>query len=229
MKILGIDTSTKFLCLGLLDGLKLYEYNLEVGLRLSSLLTLSIKRVLDALSLKPQDIDYFACGLGPGSFTGLRVGLAAIKGLSWPLNKPIAGILSLDILAKNAPNIDGFVVPIIDAKRELIYGSVYKNRDNQLKRITAAMLLSPKDFLNKIQQKIPRQSNIAVLGDGVGLYKEKIFSQLKGATILDKDYWYPQARNIILLAKERIKAKRCDDCFKIKPVYLYPKECQIRK
>lgn len=100
MKILGIDTTTKFLSLGICDnanpvrntayvdkhnkisnGAKIYEYNLEVGRRLSSLLAPTLKRVLDTLGWRIDDIDYFACGLGPGSFTGVRVGLATIKGL----------------------------------------------------------------------------------------------------------------------------------------------------
>src|SRR4030042_6175727 len=110
MKILAIDTSTKFLCLGLSDNTKVYEYKLEVSRLLSTLIIQTIKRALDSLGWKVSDIDYFACGLGPGSFTGLRVGLAAIKGMSWALNKHIIGISTLDILAKNAPNSDAEII-----------------------------------------------------------------------------------------------------------------------
>ena len=242
MKILGIDTSTKFLCLGIYgnanpvknttcadkhskisNGAKIYEYNLETGKRLSSLLAITIKRVLDTLNWRVNEIDYFACGLGPGSFTGIRIGLATIKGLAWSLNRPVIGISTLDILARNAKALDGYIVPMVDAKRGLIYCSIYKTKDGTLRRITPYMLLSEKEFFRKMK-------NRAILfADAVGLYKEKILRNIKGVTILDEDYWYPNGRNIIELALERIKDKKFDNSFKIKPIYLYPKECQISK
>lgn len=222
MKILGIDTTTKFLCMGIYDNAKVYEYTQEVGRRLSSLLAVTIERVLDALGWLPSDIDYFACGLGPGSFTGMRVGLAAIKGLSFSLNKPIVGISTLDILARNVSLNNATVAPIIDAKRNLIYCSIYKTKGGIQKRTMPYMLLSEEDFLKKLKD------NSVFLGDGVSLYKEKILKEIKGATVLAQDYWYPKAGNIITLALEKIRSKELDSPFKIKPIYLYPKECQIR-
>jgi tRNA threonylcarbamoyladenosine biosynthesis protein TsaB len=186
------------------------------------LLAVTIKRTLDALKVKPQDIDYFACGLGPGSFTGVRVGLATIKGLAWSLNKPVIGISSLDVLAKNVTQNEGFVAPIIDAKRNLIYTSIYKAGDGTQKRITPYMLLSIEEFLKRIKNKT------IILGDAVSLYQEKISRHLKGVAILDKDYWLLQPRHIIDLALERIKEKKFNNPFEIKPIYLYPKECQIK-
>jgi len=223
MKILGIDTTTKFLCLGIYDDNKIYEYNLEAGRSLSALLAQTIKRVLDALGWQTSDIDYFACGLGPGSFTGIRVGLATIKGLSWVTNKPIIGISTLDILARNATDTDKQIIPIIDAKRNSIYCAVYKNKNGRLNRIKSYMLLSEKEFLKCAEP------NSVILGDAVSLYKDSILGNIREVTILDKDYWYPKARNIIGLSLERIRDKKFARPFDIKPIYLYPKECQIRK
>lgn len=221
MKILGIDTTTKFLCLGIYDGNKVYEYNLEVGRMLSALLVKSIRRVLDALGWKAYDIDYFACGLGPGSFTGMRVGLATIKALSWVTQKPITGISTLEILARNVTDTDKQVIPAIDAKRNLFYCSVYKYKDGRISRMKPYMLLSEKEFL-----RCARPNSI-ILGDAVSLYKETLQKNIRGAVILDKDYWYPKARHIIGLALERIRDKKFESPFDIKPIYLYPKECQI--
>ena len=128
MKILAIDTTTKYLCLGLYDDGKIYEYNLETGRLLSNLIALTIKRALDAVSWQPADIDYFACGIGPGSFTGTRVGVATIKGMSWPFKKPVLGISTLDILARNVADSNNYIYPVIDAKRNLIYVSAFKDR-----------------------------------------------------------------------------------------------------
>ncbi len=221
MKILGIDTSTKFLCLGVYDEGRIYQYNLECGRKISSLLTPTIKRVVEALNWQASDIDYFACGLGPGSFTGLRIAVATIKGMAWSLNKPLLGISSLDILAKNAA-ADAVVIPAIDAKRNLIYCSIYKNKKGILRRTAPYMLLSIDEFLKKVKP------NSVLLGDALGLYKEKILENTSGVTILDKDYWQLNGSNIIYLALEKLKGKKINNAFDIKPIYLYPKECQIK-
>jgi tRNA threonylcarbamoyladenosine biosynthesis protein TsaB len=223
MKILGIDTTTKFLALGIYDNTRICEYNLDLDKQHSSLLIITIKRILDALGWQFKDIDYFACGLGPGSFTGIRVGLATIKGLAWSLNKPVVGISTLDILARNVDTNDRPIVPMIDAKRNLIYCSIYKTKNGRQKRIAPYMLLTEDEFFRKVKPKA------IVFADAVDLYKENILRNIKGANILDKDYWYPRGRNIINLAWERIKEKRFSNPFDIRPVYLYPKECQIRK
>lgn len=223
MKLLGIDTTTKFLSIGIYDGTKIYAYSLETGTRLSSLLAPTIKRILDTLGWRAKDIDYFACGLGPGSFTGMRIGIATIKGMSWALNKPVVGMSTLDILAKNANNRAGYVAVMVDAKRNLIYGSLYKTKGGSLKRIMPYMLLALDEFMKKIK------ANCIVLGDAVQLYRENILQGIKGAIILERDYWYPKAHCIIEVALERIKDKKFNTAFDIKPIYLYPKECQIKK
>ena len=224
MKILGIDTTTKFLSLGLYNEGKIYEYNLQLGTKLSSLLAKTIQRVLDVLDLEIKNIDYLACGLGPGSFTGVRVGLSTVKAIAFSLNKPVVGISTLDILAKNTKSSDGHIVPIIDARRNLIYCSIYKIKKGSPKRITPYMLLTLDEFLRKLKDT----KQVEILGDAVGLYKEIILKNTKNAIILDKDYWHLKAHNIIELAQEKIKGKEFDNPFKIKPIYLYPKECQIR-
>ena len=222
MKILALDTTTKFLCLGLYDNGKVYEYNLKAGTLLSSLLGITLKRVLDALGWKVSDIDYFACGLGPGSFTGIRVGMSAIKGLAFSVNKPVVGVPTLDILAANAAKRKGYISPVVDAKRKLIYTATYKQDRGKLKRVSAYRLLGIDEFLKKSGK------NTLLLGDALGIYRGEILNSAKGLRLLDSDYWYPQAHNIVNLARERIKQKKISDAFRIKPIYLYPKECQIR-
>ncbi|MCX5668725.1 MAG: tRNA (adenosine(37)-N6)-threonylcarbamoyltransferase complex dimerization subunit type 1 TsaB [Candidatus Omnitrophica bacterium] len=222
MKILGIDTTTKRLCLGLYVDGKFYEYSLEAGRSLSALLVPTIQRVICAVGIKITEIDYFACGLGPGSFTGMRIGLATIKGLSVVKNKPVIGISTLDILAKNAPLKDRLIVTALDARRALIYCSSYKYEQGSLKRKSAYALLS----LDELVKKFPNQ--VVILGDAVGLYADALLTRIKNATVLDKDYWSPQAHNLISLALAKIKAKQFSSVLTVKPIYLYPKECQIK-
>lgn len=223
MKILGIDTSSRFLCLGFYDGNKTYGFSLDLGKQMSSLILPNLRRAVQALGWKFSDIDYFACGLGPGSFTGLRIGLSTVKGLSWALKKPVVGVSTLDILARNAPESDKYIIPIIDAKRNLVYASIYKTRKGRLERIAPYMLLNQEALLKKIKH------NSVALGDGLPLYKDKIIMSAKGVTFLDKDCWYPKAHNLLELALAEIKKGKITDSFAVKPIYLYPKECQIRK
>jgi len=224
MKILGIDTTTEFLALGVSDGDKVYEYNIELARRHSCLLVPTIKRILNALDWKPGDIDYLACGLGPGSFTGVRIGLSAIKGLSWALKKPIVGISTLDILANNAFYEKQFkyIVPIIDAKRNLVYSSIYKRQGAHLKRKTRYMLLTVYELAKRIKP------DTGILGNACDLYKDWLLRNTKGAYFLDRDYWRLQGRNIVLIAQERVKHNEIKTAFDIEPIYLYPKECQIK-
>lgn len=223
MKILAIDTTTRFMCIGIYDQGKIYEYSLGLGNKQSSLLIPSIKRIIAALKWRIEDIDYFACGLGPGSFTGIRVGLSTIKGLAWTTNKPIIGVSTLDIIAYNTAESFTRIIPVIDAKRNLIYCSIYRNNQSGFKRVLPYMLLS----LDELSKKI--KPNSIILGDALGLYKQEILKTIKGVKTLDRDYWYPKPRNIIALALERIKDKKFNTAFDIKPIYIYPKECQIRK
>ena len=223
MKILGIDTTTKFLCLGLYVDGKLYEYNLETGRSLSVLLVPTIQRVIAAAGLKIADIDYFACGLGPGSFTGMRIGLATIKGLSVVRNKPVVGVSTLDILAEDVLINNFLIVPAIDARRGLIYCGSYKREQGLMKRKSDPLLLSLDAFIKKFP------NGTIVLGDAAVLYRDRILSRIKGALILDKDYWFPKAHNLIKLALAKIMTRNFSSAQTVKPIYLYPQECQIKK
>lgn len=231
MRILGFDTSTGFLCVGACDNDKLYEYGLGLGTKISELLVPTIKRIIKSLGWEISDIDYFAAGIGPGSFTGLRVGLATVKALSWSLDKPIVGVSSLDILASNAPKNCDFIIPVIDAKRGLVYASIYKNQGALIKRIAPYMLLDFQELALRVKNKIPGKAfnNSVILGDGLNICAKDCSAGLKGIKLLDKDYWRLEGRNLIVLAKAAIGKEKTTDSFGLLPLYLYPKECQIRK
>jgi len=221
MKILGLDTSTKILSLGVYDNGSVYEYDVEYARKHSSQAIVSVQKVIQALGWELSDLDYLACGLGPGSFTGVRIGVALVKGLAFALNKPIVGVSTLDILALNADK-DGVIAPIIDAKRSLVYCSIYRRKNGKIKKIAPYMLVPIEEFLNKVSR------NAFLLGDGCGLYKDEILKKAKNLTAMDKDYWYPKSGNVIRAALEQVKLKKITDTFKIKPIYLYSKECQIK-
>jgi len=235
MKILGIDTSTKFLCLGAYNEGRMCQSNIDADRLSSSLLVLHIERVLGALGWRVSDIDYIACGLGPGSFTGTRVAVSTAKGLAWPFKKPIIGLSTLDIIARNlskrALDLSGEAVVAMDARRGLIYTCVFRLKQGAIERKSGYMLLSKEDFLKGIKP------GSLILGDAAGLYREEILKNVKAAVILEREYWYPRGQNIIEAALENIrhcadtkqKARIFKDAFNINPIYLYPAACQIKE
>lgn len=232
MRILAIDTSTKNLCLALKDGEKVYEYSLEVGKQMSSLLTLTIKRVLDAVGLKISDIDYFACGVGPGSFTGVRMGLASVKALAYPLKRPVVEVCSLDTLALNVKQDNCYIFSAIDAKRNLIYSAVYKKTNDKIKKVSGYKLLTLEDFIKEAKKIVSTSKKFSsiILGDALAVFKDKIANEFGSQVILlDKDYWTLKPSSLILLAQDSVINKKTKSLFKVNPIYLYPKECQIRQ
>jgi tRNA threonylcarbamoyladenosine biosynthesis protein TsaB len=131
----------------------------------------------------------------------------------------------LDILAANAAVSGARIIPVVDAKRNLVYTSVYKNSGGKLTRLSPYMLLSMEDFFRKIKGR----GNSVILGDAVNLYRQDISKHMKGVFFLDKDYWYPRGRKIIDLALEAVNKKKISNALDVRPVYLYPKECQVKK
>ncbi|MFH1655457.1 MAG: tRNA (adenosine(37)-N6)-threonylcarbamoyltransferase complex dimerization subunit type 1 TsaB [Candidatus Omnitrophota bacterium] len=225
MKILGIDTSSNNLSIAVSDDKnEIFEHNLDSGRNLSSLIIPAINDMLKCSRISLDSLDAFAVGLGPGSFTGLRIGVATIKGLSFGTSKPVIGIPSLDILARNVIDGDINICPLLDAKRNMVYSCIYENKNKYLKKRSDYLLIEIKDLIKRIKDKT------IFLGDGLNIYKDFIKNKLgKKASFADDKHWIPRAGNLVILASERIKEKRFDNPDKITPLYLYPKECQIKK
>lgn len=220
MNILAIDTSTKYFCLVIAKGAKIVarEYK-PLGRELSRLIIPHIDMALKKAKLSLCDIDYFGIGVGPGSFTGLRVGLATIKGLMFGLNKKVFTVSSLDIIASSVFKDKALVCPVVDAKRSLIYSAIYKTG----RRKSKYLLVSVKDLLKTVKEKV------TFLGDGLLVYKNDIRRHLKEPVVfLDESFWYPLPESLLRLGLEKIKSREFSDINKIVPLYLYPKECQIK-
>lgn len=221
MNILGIDTSSKFLCLAVSKGQKiLASKRRQLGRKHSTLLISSVESILKKSGIPKTKIDVFGVGVGPGSFTGLRISLSLVKAFAFALGKKISGIPTLDIIAKNA-QIDGNISVILDARRGNVYTAFYRNNGGTLKRVSAYLLLPFNAWLSRINKRT------FVLGDALGVYGQDIQCN-PNIEIMPEKFWYPDARNLNLLVEEKIRQSGPDDPDKILPLYLYPKECQIR-
>ncbi|MCU0666837.1 MAG: tRNA (adenosine(37)-N6)-threonylcarbamoyltransferase complex dimerization subunit type 1 TsaB [Candidatus Omnitrophica bacterium] len=224
MKILAIDTSTNFFSVGILDGEKIYEYRLYTGVKLSENITHILSQILTSLNWEWEDLDYLAANLGPGSFTGIRIGLSFIKGIAFSLDKPVIGLCGLDVLAKAAADKERNIqiVPVMDARRGMVYAAIYQNH-KVFKRSSNYMLVTPEELCLKIK------GPSLFVGDGLSLYQKQFQASVHKSFFLDKDWWGIKPRYLVQVAQEKLQCKQFTDSFGIKPIYLYPKECQIRK
>lgn len=133
MRILYIDTSSSYLYTGIVcDGKLISEVQENLQLDLSKLALPKIAEMFSENNLKPNDIDKIIVVNGPGSFTGIRVGLTIAKVYAWSLNIPIIPITSLEAMACSCEE-DRMLVPIIDARRGYVYGAIYKDDEEILK------------------------------------------------------------------------------------------------
>ncbi|HOW35117.1 MAG TPA: tRNA (adenosine(37)-N6)-threonylcarbamoyltransferase complex dimerization subunit type 1 TsaB [Candidatus Omnitrophota bacterium] len=229
MKILCLETSTKNFSLGLAqDGKMLKVRNLYLEKILSSSIIPAIEEILKKAKVTLKGLDGFAVGLGPGSFTSLRVGLSTVKALAFATQKPVVGIPSLDILAMNAiprPGMD--ICVICDAKRNLLFSCVYELKNGTLRKKTEYLLVDIKKLLGKIKKQT------LFIGDGISLCREAIehYGAQRHLTVefADTKQWFPYADQLAFLAEPRFRKKHFDNPQKLIPLYLYPDDCQVSK
>ena len=133
MKILYLDTSSSFLyCAIVKNDECIGELKLKLDKDLSSLALSQIHNLFITTSTKPEDIDKILVVNGPGSFTGIRVGLAIVKTFAWGLNKKISTISSLEAMAVSNKNNYDYFIPIIDARRGYVYSGIYDKEGNEI-------------------------------------------------------------------------------------------------
>jgi tRNA threonylcarbamoyladenosine biosynthesis protein TsaB len=148
---LAVDTSTLAGSLAILrDERVLGVVSTASGETYSSRMFRHLRFLLDELNLNLDQFDLFAVAAGPGSFTGLRVGLAAVKGWAEVYRKPIAAISALEAVAAQARSTAPVLVPVIDARRGQIYGAVYEQRDGQRQRRGDELVLAPAELLGHL-------------------------------------------------------------------------------
>jgi tRNA threonylcarbamoyladenosine biosynthesis protein TsaB len=215
MKILALDTSTSHLTIAVLDGEKiLASFHQRVDRNHSSMLIPMIDETLKKANTKLRDIGGFVIGIGPGSFTGLRIGVATVKGLAYSSGKPIVAVPTFDAVARNVIGFGGVICPVLDARKNKVYAAFYKSDKAGIKKISKYLLV-PAAELMKISEKYDK---IFFIGDGV-----KIIARPENEAF----DWHPRAEILGKLALESFKKKKFTSPEKLEPMYLYSRECDI--
>jgi tRNA threonylcarbamoyladenosine biosynthesis protein TsaB len=226
MKILGLDTATLRGSLGIIDDDEVVaEYALQREETLSARLLPAIQTLLAEARLDLHEIDGIAVSLGPGSFTGLRVGLSAVKGLALATEMPVAGIPTLDALACNIPFTPYQICPLLDARKGQIYTALYKNRAGGfLEQVTPYQVLSPAALI----EAIPHQETV-FLGDGVEVCREVITQRLaEKALFAPLHLGFLRGTTVAELGLKRIRRGEADDISALVPIYVRPSDAELK-
>lgn len=225
MLILAFDTSSIVASVALMEEDKLMgEYIIHHEKTHSQKLMPMIHTLLSDCGRKLEEIDVIAVAEGPGSFTGLRIGVATAKGLAHGLDRPVAGISTLDGLAFNMPYCEGLICPILDARRSQVYTAVYQWDDGVLNRVLEPMALSIEELTEQLKN---RPERIVFLGDGVKANESFLKDQLGDRVLLaPQTVAMQRASSVAALALQKARAGQLDTFYGLTPAYLRKSEAE---
>jgi tRNA threonylcarbamoyladenosine biosynthesis protein TsaB len=227
MKLLAIDTSTDYLSIAVMkDGKIVSRYHRKSAMRHSGMLVPMIDKLLKKARLKIEDIDCFAVGIGPGSFTGLRIAAATVKGLAYSLKKRIVAVPTLDVIADNAKKFKGIICPVLDARKNKVYACLYRSDGSSVKKISRYLLLPAAGLLNRLK----KYGRVFLLGDAVSLIMPRgCRGRFRRGADAGGDAvgWYPRAEVAARIGSEAFRRKKFVRPEDLEPMYLYSEECDI--
>ncbi|WP_347552647.1 tRNA (adenosine(37)-N6)-threonylcarbamoyltransferase complex dimerization subunit type 1 TsaB [Pseudalkalibacillus hwajinpoensis] len=150
MKVLAIDSSTYCMGVAVMDG-DIIVGELITNLKKNHSIRLmpAIEQLLEEVSIKPAELERIVVAEGPGSYTGLRIGISIAKTLAWTLNIPLVGVSSLEILGQNGRYFNGAIVPFFDARRGQVYKSLFAAKGTLVERKSEDSIVLLEDWLNE--------------------------------------------------------------------------------
>jgi tRNA threonylcarbamoyladenosine biosynthesis protein TsaB len=226
MLILGLDTATRIASVGLVaDGeVRAEASNVSTSNHSETLLPL-ILRVLDQARVALADVQGFGVSLGPGSFTGLRIALGTVKGFAYALGQKVAGVSTLEALARTVTDWEGHLCTVSDARKGEVYTAFFhRRRDGQVTRLSLDQVVVPEEFFSELQ------SPCLFLGDGVERYGELIQRRCGvQARLLPFVSHHPRGGVVALMAWERLRRGEHDDIGALTPTYVRQPEAEFKR
>lgn len=196
------------------DGKILGEYTVSGQVSHSERVMKMMEELFEKVALKVSDVDLFVAGRGPGSFTGLRIGITTIKTLAQALNKEAMSISSLEAMAYMIP-VSGMIVPILDARRERVYCGIYTWKNGELETIMEDTVMPWEELITKIST----YKDVYFTGVGVEDYKEKI-EQLKNVASIPKELHQIRASALCSIAQQKYSSGFRESLYEIAPNYV---------
>lgn len=215
MNILAIDTSNQVLGVALLkDGQVIGEVMTNLTKNHSVRLMPAINDLMNEVALKPDELDRIVVAKGPGSYTGVRIGISTAKTMAWSLDIPIVGVSSLEVLAYQGRFFPDYICSFFDARRGLVFAGLYQWKDNQLVSVQEEKNLLMDDVLKKL---VEDQKKVVFLSPDISIYKDKIQQSLGDFAIIPEGpYHIPQAGHLGLAGLN----KEADSTHTLIPNYL---------
>lgn len=224
MRLLAIDTSSPLGSVAIVEEERLVaELSLDVEYTHSRRLMRDVDLVLKAVGLTIRQIDGFALTLGPGSFTGLRIGVATVKGMAMVSEKPIAGVVTLDALAQNLFGTACDAWALIDARKGEVFAARYVPLTDRMERSGEPLLLKPAELLQHVQ------GPSLFLGSGVPLCEGPLREALGDLPVFAPRHLWPiRAAVVAALGRAKIEAGEVEDLATFGPLYLRASEAELK-
>lgn len=224
MKVLALETSAKSVsCAVTENGSVLASAYQCTGLTHSRTLMPMVEDLLKNADLTLGDIDRIAIAAGPGSFTGLRIGIAAVKGLAWAADKPCCAVSTLEAMAQNVRHMDGLIIGAMDARRSQIYNALFEAKGGALTRLCADRAIGLDELCEQLKGDSHRK---IVLGDGGLLCFDYLTSHGIDCALASAHLLYQNAVGVAFAA-ERMDTVSAQE---LSPVYLRPAQAErLRK
>ena len=219
MIILAFDSTAKAASCAVTDGDKLLAlYNIDNGLTQSELLLPMAENMLKSLKLDFDDIGLLAASVGPGSFTGVRIGAALIKGIAFGKNIPCASVSTLDALAENLAGLNGIIVPCMDARRSQVYTAIYRGSEGKLEKLCPDKAIAISDLAEELKQY--SDEDIYLSGDGYDTAKRGL--EAAGVKVMDTPALLisENAYSVARVAKRKYDAGEAVSDTDLAPTYL---------
>ena len=222
MKILALDTTADVCSVAVCDDYRLIaEITVNTGNTHSQTLLPAVEQALKLCELTVDDIDAFACSVGPGSFTGVRIGVATIKGLAYNKNKPCVAVSTLEALANNLVAFNGIICPVMNARRNQVYNALFRCKNGVIERLCEDRAIS----IAELDEELSASSEpVYLCGDGYDI-------TVKGSSKTEFVFVSPRERlqsaySVAACAIEKInKCETVSDTV-IAPVYLRPSQAE---
>ncbi len=227
MKILAVDTSTASGSVALVSNDRVQaEWTLTSAQTHNRRLLKSIDRVLAEIGWALEDVDLFAVTVGPGSFTGIRIGLSTMKTMAWALNKPLIGVSTLEALAAPFETGARAVCPMIDARKREVYAALYSPQTEGsrlgLKEKIPPSVLPPEEVASWVK------SPVFACGDGWLQYRNLLRERSHGRFVDPGPSWHViRAGFVAQVALRKFFQKAQWDPFRVLPMYIRPSEAEI--
>ena len=218
MLILAFETSAKAGSVALWrDGVLLGESYQNTGLTHSQTVMAMAEKLIAHCGYTPAEVEAVAVAAGPGSFTGVRIGVAAAKGFAWGKELPCCGVSTLEAMAVNLGAWNGYVVPVMDARRSQVYTATFLAQEGRLTRICEDRAISLQELGEELKEVTPP---VFLVGDGAGLCYRTLQEMVKQLVLPPEHRMHQRAAGVAIVAAQKIAAGETCDAAALEPNYL---------